>query len=294
MTDITYLTYEQVVDLNARHVGAGGGVRDEQGIRAALGRAVGGFAGVEAHVGVVAKAAAILHGLASTQYFFDGNKRTAFLAATLFLGTNGHLLRDMDDVELEALVLAVATSTFATDDEPDRSLRIAREWFEAKRLTAGDRVAYAQIAQHLESDPVHPRVTNATRLGLDRVFVGEQRGNLMLHLFVEITPHMLDVGMDHELALELESRLTNAPVRFVFNRERETFLLPASNFTPHMSEPGKTLPIAVKLPLPLHVRGAHSSRVLISFDGEIARSLPLYIDAGSTTVPDSFDVSDLM
>ena len=75
------------------------------------------------------KVAAYLHGLSSTQYFHDGNKRTAWLAATVFLRVNGVRVPHIPDVESEAFVLAVARDLFRTSDEPDRTIEMAAGWF---------------------------------------------------------------------------------------------------------------------------------------------------------------------
>lgn len=152
MSGFVHLTFDQVVELNARHCGSGAGVHDEHGIRAQLGRAERGFGGFDPYPTIFDKAAVILHGLSSTQYFHDGNKRTAWLATILFLGVNGVDIREMSDVEAEAFVLSIATKAFENEDEPSRGVEKAAEWFEAKRLTMRDRYHFAFLAQEAKLD----------------------------------------------------------------------------------------------------------------------------------------------
>ncbi|MGN7187708.1 type II toxin-antitoxin system death-on-curing family toxin [Microbacterium enclense] len=146
MSDIRYVDYELVVAANAEHCGPGAGVRDENGIRAALGRPAASMFGVDKYPTVVDKAAALLHGLSSTQYFYDGNKRTAWLVAKLFLALNDHHLRDLHDVQAEAFVLSIATKAFENEDEPDRGVEKAAEWYASQRLSMADRRRFAFLA----------------------------------------------------------------------------------------------------------------------------------------------------
>lgn len=147
---VTYLSFKTVVALNERHCGDGAGVRDEAGIRAALGRAEATFMGEDLAPTIWEKAAVMLHGLSSTQCFLDGNKRTAWMATTLFLRANGHALRPISDIEAEALVLTVATGAFDSDEHPDRAIQKTVEWLRTVRRVMADRLDYAILA--LEAD----------------------------------------------------------------------------------------------------------------------------------------------
>ena len=150
MSDFIYLTYDQVVDINARHCGAGAGVRDEGGIRAQLGRAEASFMGDDLYPTVWDKAAVLLHGLSSTQNFHDGNKRTAWIVADLFLSINGAALRNIDEVHAEAFVLAIATRAFEVEEDPERGIQRAGEWLELARLSMRDRYHFAFLALDAE------------------------------------------------------------------------------------------------------------------------------------------------
>lgn len=133
-----YLSVDWAIALNAEHCGPGAGVLDRGGIEAQMARAYSGFGGFDLYPSVWQKAAVLIHGLASTQYFSDGNKRTAWLLAVSFLAHNDAPLRDIPDVEAEAFVLAVAVNLFDTYK--------AAEWLEGRRLRASDRCHFAILA----------------------------------------------------------------------------------------------------------------------------------------------------
>lgn len=71
------------------------------------------------------KAAAILHSFATTQTLLDGNKRTAWAAAWMFLIVNGAaplwITTILDVDEAESLVMAVADGEL---DVPETAIRL--------------------------------------------------------------------------------------------------------------------------------------------------------------------------
>lgn len=71
--------------------------------------------GVELYPSIFQKAACYWFGFATTQYFVDGNKRTAYICADVFLRLNGYLLR-IGEEELYHLALDVAKRSI---DETD-------------------------------------------------------------------------------------------------------------------------------------------------------------------------------
>ena len=80
-----YLTSESIRQINEAFCGPGAGVRDEGGFDGIVHRPQTTFLGQELFPDVYSKASAYLHGFATTQFFHDGNKRTGFLSATVFL-----------------------------------------------------------------------------------------------------------------------------------------------------------------------------------------------------------------
>lgn len=145
---IRYLSVDQVVRANLRDGGPGAGVRDLGVIEAAVARPSAGFGGQEAHPGLFDKAAALLHGLASTQGFHDGNKRAAWTAVHAFLELNGRQIHDMPTVEAETFVLAVSTNLL--------SLSKIAEWLltatGGARSYRDHRVEYAMLARGANVD----------------------------------------------------------------------------------------------------------------------------------------------
>lgn len=121
---IRYVSVEQVFRANERH-GANAGVRDRAAIESAVARPQAGFGGVEAHPTVWLKAAALLHGLVSTQGFHDGNKRTGWAVTIAFLRANSQKLPPVPVIQAEAFVMSVAVSAWA-----NRTVVKAAEWLE--------------------------------------------------------------------------------------------------------------------------------------------------------------------
>lgn len=82
-----YLSFEQVVEINAEMVRQFGGVRGLSNpgvLEAALARPQSGY-----YADVVEEAAALFESLLQNHPFLDGNKRTAITAAAVFLALNG-------------------------------------------------------------------------------------------------------------------------------------------------------------------------------------------------------------
>lgn len=77
------------------------GVRDDGLLESALARPMQKYAYAK-HPHVATLAAAYTFGLAKNHGFVDGNKRTAFMAAYVFLGLNGH---DVDATEPEVVTV---------------------------------------------------------------------------------------------------------------------------------------------------------------------------------------------
>ena len=87
--------------------GGSAGVRDPGAVESALNRARNRYHYGGSDVDLADLAAAYLYGLAASQGFVDGNKRTALAATLVFLDINGHPLH-VPGSDLYALTLAVA------------------------------------------------------------------------------------------------------------------------------------------------------------------------------------------
>lgn len=123
---IQRLTEEQVLGVNVElctATGENSACLDRDGLLAALARPFSGFGDREFYATVWDKTAALLHGIASRQVFENGNKRTAWSCAVIFLDLNGIDLGYVPTVHANMFVRAVGL---------DHSLEIAdvAEWFE--------------------------------------------------------------------------------------------------------------------------------------------------------------------
>ncbi len=93
----------------AEHGGADG-VRDQGLLESALDRPKNRFAYETADIASLA--ASYAYGLAKNHPFIDGNKRIAFMAAAIFLETNGFLLT-ASEAEATIAVLSLASSAWS-------------------------------------------------------------------------------------------------------------------------------------------------------------------------------------
>jgi death-on-curing protein len=105
-----FLTVEQVLLIHQRMIAEFGGdpnVRDEGLLESAVAMPAARFAGKFLHEGLPAMAAAYLFHLCRNHPFVDGNKRTAVVAAEVFLQLNRQSLA-VTDKELERITVGVA------------------------------------------------------------------------------------------------------------------------------------------------------------------------------------------
>ncbi|GAA5502461.1 hypothetical protein Dxin01_02205 [Deinococcus xinjiangensis] len=105
-----YLSAEQVLALHDRALhryGGTAGVRDSGALASSVAQPAMEAFGMELYPDLETKAAAYLFFLSRNHVFTDGNKRTAYLAAAIFLRLNGLSLAGPDDQVFE-LVLASA------------------------------------------------------------------------------------------------------------------------------------------------------------------------------------------
>ena len=107
-----YLNAEDVIAIHDRHAGMSG-IRDAGLIESAVARPQATVFGEDAYPTVWEKAAALLHSVAGNHAFVDGNKRTAWLCARVFLALNGHQPDpETDEDAAVAFVVAVAEGRY--------------------------------------------------------------------------------------------------------------------------------------------------------------------------------------
>jgi death on curing protein len=101
----SYLSLLEVLAIHDRLLadfGGAAGIRDPGGLESALFRPQTGY-----YTDIVAEAAALLESLLVNHPFVDGNKRTAFAVADIFLRLNGHRILASPDDAYEAVVGAL-------------------------------------------------------------------------------------------------------------------------------------------------------------------------------------------
>ena len=91
------------------------GMRDEGMLHSALAQPESSFDGVYLHPDLCSMAGAYLYHIIMNHPFIDGNKRTATVAALVFLNLNGHEL-EVEESLLEQVVLNVASGTTKKDE----------------------------------------------------------------------------------------------------------------------------------------------------------------------------------
>jgi death-on-curing protein len=113
--DIQYLNLSDLISINRHAIQWFGGyyVKEGNNIRTpgSLDHClliIQGLYSVDPYPTIFQKAAFMWHRIASAQIFFDGNKRTATIAALSFLQLNGYVIEASDN-EIVDVTLAMAT-----------------------------------------------------------------------------------------------------------------------------------------------------------------------------------------
>ena len=112
-----FLTYEEVIEIHADQIaqhGGSAGVRDEGLLRSALAQPEAMFGEEHLHGTLAAQAAAYLFHMVKNHPFVDGNKRSGFALAIVFLMDNGYLFVGTD-ADAIAAMLAVAAGEMDED-----------------------------------------------------------------------------------------------------------------------------------------------------------------------------------
>lgn len=111
MTEPIWLLKSAVLAVHSQvlvEFGGASGIRDEGMLDSALGRPVDLFQ-YEENVDLARLASAYAAGIIQNHPFVDGNKRTGFMAAYVFLGRNGLTLA-ADEVSAATMTLSLAAS----------------------------------------------------------------------------------------------------------------------------------------------------------------------------------------
>lgn len=294
-----YLDVDSLIHINAR---LGGGVDDLAGLEAAAFRPQSGFGGVERFPTVWAKAAAYLHGIASTQYFADGNKRTAWIAANAFLTLNGRRLPQVPDIEAEVFVQAVAQQVFNTEDEPDKTITVATEWFESKWAdqrvgpASDPRLEYIFLSQQFgfaNDDGSTFSVAGAGLTGSTALGEAEHPMSVEVPFSVVGRYHWKPVDrlVQHTITVEVVPEPGELKVkrRKVVHAVQQA--IPPSGHPQHQPS-GGLLPMIFHINMEPIFRGPTRTTVTVDFDGVRAAEIPFIFRVEPESAPS--DLSELL
>ncbi|MFZ5586875.1 MAG: type II toxin-antitoxin system death-on-curing family toxin [Thermodesulfobacteriota bacterium] len=142
------------------------GVKDVNLLASAVARPFQSVGGEEAYGDVFAKAAALFHSLIHNHPFHNGNKRTALIAAGVYLDDNGFWLDGCSDEELFEFTRKVAAHEIT--EEKRLELDYIAEWFRAnsrKRMKNEKPLSYHELKDRLhefgyEIDPPRGELLN--------------------------------------------------------------------------------------------------------------------------------------
>lgn len=106
--NITLEVVQELHQVSLREHGGLPGVREMGLLESAVYTPFSGFGDVDFYPEFLTKAAVLIRGIVQNHPFFDGNKRTGYLAMRYFLETNGYRLTATED-ELYDFVIAIAS-----------------------------------------------------------------------------------------------------------------------------------------------------------------------------------------
>lgn len=283
MSDPRYLDVDTLISINGRF---GGGVVDLGGVESCAQRPQSGAFGAEVFPDLWSKAAAYLHGIASTQYFADGNKRTAWVAANVFLDDNGFELPPIPDIEAETFVQAVAQGVFDTEDAPGLTVERAAEWFESKwrnqRVGPAQhpQLEYVFLAHAAMEDPQMPGTVHMQNAGFTgTTFVGDVTGVFPLQLPLAVIGRLhwtpVDPLIQHTLRAQFVPhegyrRVNNGVITHSVSRA-----IPPSGHPQH--QPTGLLPMIFHLAMKPVFLEPTECTVVVDIDGVRAAEIPFHI-----------------
>lgn len=126
MTEVNYLELEDVLAIASAVTDGTAAVRDPGLLQAAVFRYRTTVFGEDAYPTVFDKAAALLESLARNRAFVDGNKRTAWTSAVVFLGINGYRVTVQQAPLLETYPFVIAVATGELDSIEEIAARLTK------------------------------------------------------------------------------------------------------------------------------------------------------------------------
>lgn len=123
---VEYLDLDDLIDLTTRLLGDPPPIRDIGLLGSAVARPQTTIFGKDAYPDIWTKAAALLHSIVKNHALIDGNKRLGWLAAAVFLETNGVSVTGITDDDVYDLVVEVAEGDPPIDEIAERLCRSRR------------------------------------------------------------------------------------------------------------------------------------------------------------------------
>ena len=126
------------------------GLKNRKLLESAVARPLQSAGGEDAFENVFEKAAALFHALINNHPFHNGNKRTALVAAAVYLDENGFWLDGCSDDELFEFTRQVAAHEITEDKQQE--LEYIAEWFRAnsrKRMKNEKPLSYHELKNRL-------------------------------------------------------------------------------------------------------------------------------------------------
>lgn len=127
------------------------GVKNRGLLASAVSRPFQSAGGEDAYEDIFEKAAALFHFIINNHPFHNGNKRTALIAASVYLDENGYWLEGCTDEELFEFTRRTAAHELV--EERDQELAYIAEWFRAnsrKRLKSEKPLSYFELKDRLK------------------------------------------------------------------------------------------------------------------------------------------------
>ncbi|WP_299576230.1 Fic family protein [uncultured Williamsia sp.] len=284
-----YLTVDQIIAINADQDG-GVGVRDHDGVESAAHRPATEHFGVEAFPSIWLKAAAYAHGIAGTQHFYDGNKRTAWFTAVTFLRMNAFALPDVPTIEAELFINSVALDAWRADG-PNATVEKAAEWFETKWRsrtvgpTRSDELEYVFLAAEV-IETGRDNTATVHRLGLSGISVPSDARypvDCQFHVVARFHPAG-DDGHGHHIMAQIRPEVSvMKPPRHFVSVDEIPSALPTDHPQHHRT---RLLPLLFTLGLSPSFYEAGPYRVEVFIDGAQVAELP-FVVVDEEAVPDS-------
>lgn len=283
---INYVDADLIIEIN--NLESGQGILDRNGIEAAAERPWSTFLGMEFYPSPARKAGALFHALASTQYFVDGNKRTAWIAASFLFQALGEDLRELPVVDQETFALVVAT---LSEWDAER----AGEWYRDHRLMMADRLDFAFVANKVTMDAHDPTASSIEGIDVGGLSSREFPVTAEVTVLFRVTWLGSDVGRKPKFTFSTRpfgplSKFNvkgAVTVRDKLEDKRYSVPIMPGFDVHHLTH--RMMPVVSAIPLEIYALGPGTVEIVAECEGEELFALPFSIDV--PTDRSDFDVA---